>query len=390
MSVATSELDALVRREHSNPHAVLGAHPDGDGVVVRTLRPAARAVTAIPDGHPPRRAAADPRRRRVRRHDRGRRATAPLPARRRLRRRRPVHDRGSIRVPAHDRRARPAPDLRGAPRGALRPPRGTHPRASTRHRDRVRRVGAVGAGGQRGGRLQLLGRPAARDALARLDRRVGAVPARCRRGRPLQVRDPHPGSPDPAQGGPVRAGHRGSAQDRVGRVPVPPRVVRAGRRVAAAPPATAAGAQTADLDLRGPPGIVAAEFARGQPAAHLPRAGRRAERVRQGPRLHARRAAPGHGPSVRRVVGLPGHRLLRPHPVLRLARRLPRVRRPPAPERRRRHPRLGAGPLPARRVRAGPVRRHRPLRARRPPSRASTPTGARWCSTTAATRSATS
>ncbi len=53
MSVATSELDALVRREHSNPHAVLGAHPDGDGVVVRTLRPAARAVTAIPDGHPP-------------------------------------------------------------------------------------------------------------------------------------------------------------------------------------------------------------------------------------------------------------------------------------------------------------------------------------------------
>ena len=25
--VATSELDALVRREHSNPHAVLGAHP---------------------------------------------------------------------------------------------------------------------------------------------------------------------------------------------------------------------------------------------------------------------------------------------------------------------------------------------------------------------------
>jgi 1,4-alpha-glucan branching enzyme len=52
MTVATSELDALVRREHSNPHAVLGAHPDNGGVVVRTLRPAACAVTAITDGQP--------------------------------------------------------------------------------------------------------------------------------------------------------------------------------------------------------------------------------------------------------------------------------------------------------------------------------------------------
>ncbi len=53
MSVATSELESLVHREHSNPHAVLGAHPSGDGVVIRTLRPAACAVTVIPDGHPP-------------------------------------------------------------------------------------------------------------------------------------------------------------------------------------------------------------------------------------------------------------------------------------------------------------------------------------------------
>ncbi len=28
MTVATSELDALVRREHPNPHSVLGAHPE--------------------------------------------------------------------------------------------------------------------------------------------------------------------------------------------------------------------------------------------------------------------------------------------------------------------------------------------------------------------------
>jgi 1,4-alpha-glucan branching enzyme len=52
MSVATSELDALVRREHSNPHAVLGAHADAGGVVVRALRPAACAVTVLVDGEP--------------------------------------------------------------------------------------------------------------------------------------------------------------------------------------------------------------------------------------------------------------------------------------------------------------------------------------------------
>ena len=46
MTVATQELDALVRREHSNPHAVLGAHPADGGVIVRALRPAACAVAA--------------------------------------------------------------------------------------------------------------------------------------------------------------------------------------------------------------------------------------------------------------------------------------------------------------------------------------------------------
>ena len=52
MTVATSELEALVRREHHNPHSVLGAHPSDGGVVVRVLRPAATAVTALSDGRP--------------------------------------------------------------------------------------------------------------------------------------------------------------------------------------------------------------------------------------------------------------------------------------------------------------------------------------------------
>jgi len=46
-TIATEELDALVRREHSNPHAVLGAHASADGIVIRVLRPAAVHVTAL-------------------------------------------------------------------------------------------------------------------------------------------------------------------------------------------------------------------------------------------------------------------------------------------------------------------------------------------------------
>ena len=45
-AIATSELDTLVRREHPNPHAILGAHAEDGGVVIRVLRPAACSVTA--------------------------------------------------------------------------------------------------------------------------------------------------------------------------------------------------------------------------------------------------------------------------------------------------------------------------------------------------------
>jgi len=50
-AVAVDELDAVVRREHANPHAVLGAHPGEGGVVIRAYRPAACAITAhLQDG----------------------------------------------------------------------------------------------------------------------------------------------------------------------------------------------------------------------------------------------------------------------------------------------------------------------------------------------------
>ena len=62
----------------------------------------------------------------------------------------------------------------------------------------------------------------------------------------------------------------------------------------------------------------------------------------------------------------------------------------PAPARHRRDPRLGPFALPHRRARPGLLRRHAPLRARRPAARASTPTGTATSSTTAATRCAAS
>jgi 1,4-alpha-glucan branching enzyme len=51
-TVANSELESIVRREHVNPHSVLGAHPKNGGVVIRTLRPGASSVTVLTDGKP--------------------------------------------------------------------------------------------------------------------------------------------------------------------------------------------------------------------------------------------------------------------------------------------------------------------------------------------------
>jgi 1,4-alpha-glucan branching enzyme len=44
MIAAAVDLDRIVKREHGDPHSVLGAHKYNGGVVVRALRPAAQAV----------------------------------------------------------------------------------------------------------------------------------------------------------------------------------------------------------------------------------------------------------------------------------------------------------------------------------------------------------
>jgi 1,4-alpha-glucan branching enzyme len=47
---AAPDLERLVRRQHNDPHSILGAHPHADGVVIRALRPAAGAARAVVDG----------------------------------------------------------------------------------------------------------------------------------------------------------------------------------------------------------------------------------------------------------------------------------------------------------------------------------------------------
>ena len=93
--------------------------------------------------------------------------------------------------------------------------------------------------------------------------------------------------------------------------------------------------------------------------------------------LYARRAAAGDGASVRRVVGVPGHRVLRAHRALRHAGRLPHLVDALPRARHRRDPRLGAGPFPdatttAWRGSTAPRSTSMPIRARAP-----TRTGAR-------------
>src|SRR5215208_5066402 len=47
MTPGVTDADRLNAREHAQPHAYLGAHPDGDGAVVRAWRPAAATVSVV-------------------------------------------------------------------------------------------------------------------------------------------------------------------------------------------------------------------------------------------------------------------------------------------------------------------------------------------------------
>ena len=188
------------------------------------------------------------------------------------------------------------------------------------HGHRVRGLGAERALGLGRRRLQLVGRAAAPDALARLERHLGAVPARRRRGRQLQVRDPHAGGRDPAQGRPGRVRHRAAAADRLGRPRVrsyewdDADVARAARRRrrSSTQPISIYEVHLGSWrlnPLEGNRSLTYLELA-DELAAYAKRHG-----------LHPHRAAAGDGAPVQRLVGLPGDGLLRPDAALRHARR---------------------------------------------------------------------
>ena len=250
----------------------------------------------------------------------------------------------------------------------------------------VRGVGAERGASRRDGRFQRLGcgGASARAALGG-ERRVGDRSRRRAARSGLQVPDRVPPRrlPD-RQGRPARLLRRGAARHRLPRVV--PRVRLGGRGMDGAAP-VGQRARRADLDLRSAPRLVAPRTRRRRSLGYRALGDALAE-LRRDARLHARRADAGHRASVLRLLGLPDDRLLRADRPLRRAAGLHVPGRRPAPRRHRRHPRLGAVALPERPARARILRRHPPLRARRPAPGRAPRVGLAASSTTAATRCA--
>ena len=130
-------------------------------------------------------------------------------------------------------------------------------------------------------------------------RRLGAVPARRRAGCPLQVRDRHGRRRAAAQGRPAGRGGRGPAGHRLDRHRLDHEwgdgawVERRGETEPLGEPMSIYEVHLGSWRRE---------------AGRLPRAGRRARRLRHRPRLHPRRAAAGHAAPVLRLLGLSGHR----------------------------------------------------------------------------------
>ena len=53
LAVPDAERALLVRGEHHDPHAILGAHPSEGGTVVRAFHPDATSVQLVPEGGEP-------------------------------------------------------------------------------------------------------------------------------------------------------------------------------------------------------------------------------------------------------------------------------------------------------------------------------------------------
>ncbi len=221
----------------------------------------------------------------------------------------------------------------------------------------VRSLGAQRSRGPDGRRLHRLGRARRlADALAGRQRGVGAVRPRDRGRRAVQVPDPRARRGVAGQSRSAGPVHRDAAANRVGGHRV---AVRVEGRGLAGPARPGAAPQGTGEHLRGAPGLVAA-------GTVLCGACRPAHRLRGGAGLHARGVHAGDGAPVRRLLGVPGHRVLRAQCPLRRPGRAAVPHRQAAPGRRRRHPRLGTGALPPRRMGARALRRYPAVRTRTP------------------------
>ena len=197
---------------------------------------------------------------------------------------------------------------------------------------------------------------------SRRQRTLGNVRARACRGRQLQVRDSSRSTAPPF----TKCDPYGLRMER------PPRTASVTAHLGehawrdAAWMRGSAGARhrarRPDVRVRSARRIVAAQSARGFPVTLLARAGRGTGAVRDGDGLHAHRADAGDGASVRRIVGVSGHRLFRADQPAGFARRFPRVRGCVSSGRHRRAARLGARAFSERRFCAGAFRRHGAVR----------------------------
>ena len=174
----------------ADPHAFRGAHPTDGGVVIRAVRPGGQAVTVFVDGKEV--GELEPADTDGLFEGVIKGAKLPLDYELEV----DYGDGGTFRIerplPLHCRRSASI-DLHLAGEGRheeIYARLGAHVIEHEGVRGHgVRGLGAGRAVGLGGRRPQRLGRPAAPDALARLERDLGAVPARGRRGHELQVRD---------------------------------------------------------------------------------------------------------------------------------------------------------------------------------------------------------
>ena len=162
------------------------------------------------------------------------------------------------------------------------------------------------------------------DALAGQLRGLGDLRARRRRRHPLQVPDPRPGRRVAGEGGP-----HGLRRPRSRR-----RRRRSSRRctTSGATPSGCSGAPRATPHAE-PMSVYEVHLGSWRPGLDYRQMAHQLVDVPRRDRLHPRRAAAGGRAPVRRVVGLPGHLVLRADGPVRHPGRLPVLRRHAAPGR---------------------------------------------------------